>query len=97
MVRLSTNGIMVRLSTNSSNIDIFSQNKHKYEMALKNRGYKAKLVYKSRDEADVRNRNNKAKKILWFTPPFNMAIVDKIEKEFFRLLKENFPPSNSLY
>ena len=30
------NGIMVRLSTNSSNIDIFIQNENEYEAALKN-------------------------------------------------------------
>ena len=29
------NGIMVRLSTNYSNIDIFAQNKHEYEAVLK--------------------------------------------------------------
>ena len=32
-----------------SNIDIFIQNKHEYEVALENIGYKAKLIYKSRD------------------------------------------------
>ena len=43
-------GIMVRLSTYSSNVDIF---KHEYKVVLKNCGYKAKLVYTSIDEAAV--------------------------------------------
>ena len=30
----------------SSNIDIFTQNKHEYEVVLKNGGYKGKLVYR---------------------------------------------------
>ena len=52
---------MFRLSTNSSNINIFIQSKHDYEMALKNSGYKTKLICKP---MDVRNRwNNRAKKI----------------------------------
>ena len=38
------NNVMVRLSTNSSNIDIFPQNKHKYEASLKNSGIKAKFA-----------------------------------------------------
>ena len=89
---------MFRLSTNSSNINIFTQNKYDYEMALKIVVYKAKLVYKSREETvDVHNRNNnRARKILWFTLPYNMAITNKIRKEFLRLLKKNFPLSSSL-
>ena len=31
---------MIRLSTNSSDEDIFTQNKQDYEIALKNSGYK---------------------------------------------------------
>ena len=70
---------MVRLSTNSSNSDIFTQNKHEYEAALKTSGHKTKLVYKSRGEiVNLRNRNKKPRKILWFTPPYNMAIANKV-------------------
>ena len=51
---------MFRLSTNSSYINIFFQNKHDYDMAPKNSGYKDKLVYKNIDETlDVRdNKEN---------------------------------------
>ena len=49
----------------------------KYEVAIKNSGCKVKLDYKSGDKAaDVHNR---ARKILSFTPPFNIAIVNKIK------------------
>lgn len=37
---------------------------------------------------------NRAKKILWFMLSYNMAIANKLGKEFFRLLK-NFPPWNN--
>ena len=33
------NNTMIRLSTNSSNEDIFTQNKQDYKIALKNSGY----------------------------------------------------------
>ena len=46
--------------------------------------------------AGIRNWNN-GKGILWFKPPFNMAVANLIGKEFFRLLQINSPPSNSLY
>ena len=52
------NGIMFRLSTNSSSIDVFTQNKHNYEMALKITVTRPNL-FKSMDEAvDVLNRRN---------------------------------------
>ena len=44
------NSNMIRLSTNSSNEDIFTQNKQDYEIALKIFKYKEKLIYKSRDD-----------------------------------------------
>ena len=39
---------MTTLSTISSKIDIFTQNKHDYEIALKNGGFKTNLVYKTK-------------------------------------------------
>ena len=44
------NSIMIRLSTNSSDVEIFIQNKQYYEIALKNSGFKEKLIYKSRED-----------------------------------------------
>ena len=81
------NSIMIRLSTNSSNVDIFTQNKQDYEIALKNSGYKEKLMYKSRENnTNIQNRsNNRKRKILWFTLPYNMAVATKIDF-FFKLL-----------
>ena len=44
-------GIEHRLSTNSSNKDIFEWSKQEYEMALKNGGYGVKLEYKDRERS----------------------------------------------
>ena len=39
----------------------------------------------------VRNRrSNRARKMLWSTTPFNMAVANKLGKDFFRLLKKTF-------
>ena len=38
-----SNSIMIRLFTNLSNEDVFTQNKQDYEIALKSSGYKEKL------------------------------------------------------
>ena len=75
---------MIRLSTNSSNEDIFTQNNQDYEKALKNSGYKEKLIYKSREgKTNIQNKsNNSEKKILWFTTPYHTAVATKIGKLF---------------
>ena len=79
---------MFKFSANSSNIDFFSQNKNKYEMALKIYVYETKLVFKSRDETAVeRNWNSRARKVFWFPPPCNKVVAYEIGKAFFRLLK----------
>ena len=92
------NGIMFRLYTNFFNINIFTQNKAQLWANVKNNGYKAKLVHKITDEtSDVRNRRkNRTRKILWFTLQYNMAVAYKLGKEFFILLKKNFPRSSNL-
>ena len=74
-------------------------NKHDYELALKNSGYKTKLAYKTTNESsNVRNRGrNRARKILWFSLPYNIAIANKLGKEFFTLWKKKFSPSNNRY
>ena len=71
------NGITLRLSTNFSYINIFTQSKHNHELALKNSGYPTKLDYITTDEtSNVFGREkNWSKKILWFTLPYDMAIA----------------------
>ena len=45
----------------------------------------------------MQKRRNKPRKILWFNPPYNMEVVNDLGKEFFKLLKRNFPSENTLY
>ena len=92
------NGTEHRLSTNSSNIDIFEQSKQDYEKALKDSGYNIKLSYKNSTEiSTIYKRKNRPRRILWFTPQYNMEVVNKLGNEFFKLLKRNFPVTNPLH
>ena len=50
------NGIEHRLSTNSSNIDIFEQSKRDYEKALKESGDNVKLSYKNTETSNIYKR-----------------------------------------
>ena len=84
-------GIEHRLSNNSSNREIFERTKQEYEEALKNDGYRVNLEYKNRDRIGTHGRRNRPRKILWFNPPYNMEVVNNLGKEFFKILKRNFP------
>ena len=87
-------GIEHRLSTNSSNKEIFERSKQEYEEALKNG---VKLEYKDREKNNTQERRNRPRKILRFNPPYNMEVVNNFGKEFFKLLKRNFPSANPLH
>ena len=90
-------GIEYRLSNNSSNKEIFERSKQEYEEALKNGGYCIKLEYRDRERSNTQKRRNRRRKILWFNPPYNMEVVNNSGKEFFKLLKRNFPSENPLH
>ena len=91
-------GIEHRLSTNSSNKDIFERSKQEDEKALKNGGYGVKLAYKnSRGGTNTQKGRNRPRKILWFNPPYNMEVVNNLGKEFFKLLKRYFSDTNPLH
>ena len=90
-------GIEHRLSNNSSNKEIFQWSKQEYKEALKNDGYRIKLEYRGREESTTPKSRNRPRKILWFNPPYNMEIDNKLGKEFFKLLKRNFPSGDPLH
>ena len=91
-------GIEHSLSTNSSNKDIFEQSKQDYEKALKDSGYNVKLIYKNSIEGNnTQKRKNRTRKILWFNPLYNMEVINNLGKEFFKLLKRNFPATDPLH
>ena len=90
-------GIEHRLSNNSPNKEIFEWSKQEYEEALKNDGYRINLEYRGREESNTQKRRNRPRKILWFNHPYNMEEVKNLGKEFFKLLKRNFPSGSLLH
>ena len=90
-------GIEHRLSNNSSDKEILKRSKQEYEEALKDDGYRINLEYRDREESNTQKRRNRPRKILWFNPPYNMEVVNNLGKEFFKLLKRNFPSVSQLH
>ena len=84
--------ISCRLSSNSSNIDIFNKHKHIYDKALKHRGYRQELEFlPSKEISKHRSRN-----IIWFDPPYNKCITSYIGRDFLNLISKHFPNNSPL-
>ena len=65
---------------------------------MKDSSYNVKLLYEdSKEGNNTQKRKNRPRKILWFNPPYNMEVVNNLGKEFFKLLKRNFPAMDPLY
>ena len=79
--------IQKRLSDLSISAVEFNEAKPEYEKALHESGYKENLKFeKSPPKKRQRSRN-----IIWFNPPFNVAVKDNIGKLFLKLIDKHFP------
>ena len=67
-----------RLSSNSSNINIFNKHKHLYDDALKHNGYKQELKFTPPQVSSKHRSRN----IIWFNPPYNKCISSNIGRDF---------------
>ena len=83
-----------RLSAISKDENQFQQSIPPYQTALDNAGYNFKLKYEA--PAELPSHRRRQRKIIWFNPPFCKTVKTNIGKEFFKILKECFPPNNPL-
>ena len=82
-----------RLSELSHSAVEFNEAKRDYEKALRESGFKANLEFKKSPPA----RRKRTRNIIWFNPPFNIAVKDNIGKRFLALLDKHFPPSHKYH
>lgn len=84
-----------RLSEISSNENVFNNHKNEYQNALRNSGHNAKLKFQ-KNEQKKRTKNNRNRNIIWYNPPFNMALKTNIGKTFLKLIDKHFPKNHQL-
>ena len=91
-----------RLNKISSSKANFEQEKHTYEKALTDSGYKSPLVYTHSTPTTSTNtppkmQNTKRKRdIVWFNPPFNLQVKTNVGKQFLKIIDKNFPTNHPL-
>ena len=82
-----------RLSSNSSNEEVFNEAKQEYESTLKESGYNTTLKFNKKErKARTRRRN-----IIWFNPPYNKNVITNIAQTFLRLVDKHFPRTSKLH
>ena len=76
-----------RLTSISSSKEVFDSAKQPYENALRESGFHTNLTYNPKTKVEKRKRR---RKILWFNPPYNIAVKTNVGELFLNLVKKHF-------
>ena len=87
--------IAKRISTISSDKEVFDRAAPYYNNALRSSGYNQPLQYTNLQQTTKRKRNRQ-RNITWFNPPFSKSVQTNIGKTFLRLLEKHFPKESKL-
>lgn len=89
------NNRLNRLSKNESDFNFVKKD---YQNALDKSQYNHELNYSEDNKhPDVRNKKRRRRKIIYFQPPFSLAVKTPIGKRFLHLVKKHFTPNHPLY
>lgn len=83
--------IEFRISANSYNKEVFNKHSDFYNSALKNSGYKNTTIQYKNPVNCNHNKKRRSRKVIWFTPPFNVMVKTKLGRIFINLIKKHFP------
>ena len=85
-----------RLSKLSANEEVFKEAAPPYQNALDRAGYQYQLSFKP-TPTQARKKKNRKRNITYFIPPYSANVKTRIGQEFFKIIKELFPPSHKLH
>ena len=88
--------IQKRLSTLSSNKEIFDRNKGPYEEALKNSGLQNELEFIPKEENKPKKRK-RTRNPIYFTPPYSKNARGNLGANFLKLVDKHFPKGSKLH
>ena len=86
-------GINRRLSTISSNKQIFDNAAPLYQRELDRNNYKYTLQY----DPPTKKKRCRSKRALWFNPPYSINVKTHVGGKFLGLLDKHFPPGHPLH
>ena len=71
-----------RLTSNSSNIEMFEQTSGPFQKALKDSGYSYILEFEPVNKQTKPGVRRKPRKIIWFVPPYSTSVTTRIGSTF---------------
>ena len=83
-----------RLVNISSSKEVFDAAVPDYQKALTESGYSHKLEFVT---PTAKKKRSRCRDILWFNPPYNMAVTTNIGASFLRLIDQHFPKTDPLH
>ena len=86
-------GINKRLSTISSNKQMFENAAPLYQQELDRNGYNYKLSF----DPPTKKKRCRNRQILWFNPSYSVNVKTHMGKKFLELLDKHFPPGHPLH
>ena len=90
--------VQSRLSTISSNEQVFDDAKSEYEAALHIAGHKTNIRYEpNQSSTQTQRKKTRKRNITWFNPPYSQHVQTPIGKKFLQLLDQNFPKQHILH
>ena len=87
--------ISKRISSLSSNFELFSRAEPIYNAALENAGYTERVKYDSKINENKPSRDRKHN-IIWYNPPYNKRVSTNIGHVFLNLLDKHFHKEHKL-
>ena len=87
--------ISKRISSLSSNFELFSRAAPIYNAALENAGYTERVKYESEINESKPPRNRK-RNIIWYNPPYNKSVSTNIGRVLLNLLDKHFHKEHKL-
>ena len=85
-----------RLSTNSSNKEIYKSAAPFYEISLQKSGFNENLEYvQNRSNSNpASKKRNRSRNIIWFNPPYSSNVETNVGKLFLNLIDKHFDVNN---
>ena len=85
-----------RLSSVSSDHEVFNEASAPYQEALRKSGYAFKLEFKPPPQQPPSQKRKRQRNVIWFNPPYNKSVKTNIGRAFISLIERSFPAGHKL-
>ena len=85
-----------RLSSVSSDHEVFNEASAPYQEALRKSGYAFKLEFKPPPQQPPSQKRKRQRNVIWFNPPYNKSVKTNIGRAFISLIERSLPAGHKL-